>query len=255
MIDVWGPPGFGKTSVAIDVAHRLREMKIPVFFTGLRGMRRKDDLVSKLLSIFADTKQVPHPHISASDWLINCLQLLKNPFVLILDNADDLLESGDSKLRDDILRFVGEIVSRCSHVKLLITTRESLDYSRHKNPIHLLRVDKLDDFSSSCLVRYLVPNVSEDDCKIIVKKCGQVPLAMRLMCSTIREGNVSVEELLEEIKITPLVEVLDNESFSDDVRLKTIINTSFQRLPADEKHAFASLAVFWNRRSYGRFKF
>ena len=89
LVGIWGPPGFGKTSVAINVAHQLREMEIPTFFTSLRGMTSKDELVSKLLSIFADAKQAVY--VSPSHWLMQCLQQLRNPFVLVLDNADDLL--------------------------------------------------------------------------------------------------------------------------------------------------------------------
>ena len=244
LVGIWGPPGFGKTSVAINVAHHLREIaEIPVYFISLRGMNRKDDLVSKLLSIFTVTKQVPHPQISASDWLIQCLQQLQNCFVLILNNADDLLESGNAKLRDVVLRFVEEMVTRCNHIKLLFTTRGSLDYLSHKLPMYQERVGVLDEVASGRLVRLLLPDLSDDDCQSIVRECGQVPLAIRLMCTTIG-GNVSLDELLEEIKIAPLVEVLDNESLPDDVRLKSIINTCFQRLNADERDAFVSLAVF-----------
>ena len=230
--------------MAIDVAHDLRAMEIPVYFISLRGMKRKDDLVSKLLSIFTVTEQVTHPQISASDWLIQCLQQLQNRFVLILDNVDDLLESGDAKLKDEVLRFVEEIVTRSNHIKLLFTTRCSPDYLSHKLPLYLERVGVLDTVASGRLVRLLLPDLSDDDYKSIVKVCEHVPLAIRLMCSTMIGGNVSLHELLEEIKITPLVDVLDNESFPDDVRLKSIINTSFQRLTTDEKDAFVSLAVF-----------
>ncbi len=228
--------------MAINVAHQLREMEIPVYFISLRGMKSKDELVSKLLSIFADAKQAFH--VLPSHWLTQCLQQLANPFVLILDNADDLLESGDAKLKEDIIGFTDEILAQCSHIKLVFTTRESLEYLSHKHPVHLERVAELDEDSSDELVRFLLPCVSNDDCSKIVEECGWVPLAMRLICSTISEENVSVSELLEELKTSPLVEVFDNESFSDDVRLKKIINTSFQRLTDHEKCAFVSLAVF-----------
>ena len=243
LVDVWGPPGFGKTSVAINVSHHLKEMEIPVYFTSLRGMKSKDELVSKLLSIFADAKQAFY--VSSSDWLIQCLQQLKNPFVLVLDNADDLLESGDANLKENVLGFTEEILAQCSQIKLLLTTRESVDYLSHKLPIHQERVGVLDKVSSISLVKsLLLPDVSDDDCSCIVKECGQVPLAMRLMCSIIKEENVSLAELLEERKVSPLVEVLDNESFSDDTRLKTIINSSFERLAEHERNALVSLAVF-----------
>ena len=229
--------------MAINVSHHLKEMEIPVYFTSLRGMKSKDELVSKLLSIFADAKQAFY--VSPSHWLIQCLQQLKNPFVLVLDNADDLLESGDVKRKENVLRFTEEILAQCSQIKLLLTTRESVDYLSHKLPIHQERVGVLDKVSSISLVKsLLLPDVSDDDCSCIVKECGQVPLAMRLMCSIIREENVSLVELLEELKVSPLVEVLDNESFSDDVRLKTIINSSFERLAAHERNALVSLAVF-----------
>jgi len=244
LVDVWGPPGFGKTSVAINVAHHLRAMEIPVYLVSLRGMTSKGELVSKLFSKFAVTKQVPHPQISAPDWLIGCLRQLQDRHVLILDNADDVLESGDAKLREEVLRFTEEILTECNHIKLLFTTRERLDYLSHKVPVHHERVGVLDEVSSVNLVHSLLPNCSGDDCSSIVKVCGQVPLAIRLMCSIIREENASPDELLEELKILPLVEVLDNASFSDDTRLKRMIDKSFQRLTDQEKRAFVSLAAF-----------
>lgn len=243
LVDVWGPPGFGKTSVAINVAHHLRAMEIPVNLISLRGMKSKGELVSKLFINFAVAKSKSH-HISATDWLIHCLKQLQNRHVLILDNADDLMESGDVKLKEEVLRLTEEILNQCSHIKLLFTTREPLDYLSHKFTIHHERVGALDQVSSVNLVQSLLPDVSGDDCSSIINICGQVPPAMRLMCNIIREGNTSLDELLEELKSLPLVEVLDNASFSDDARLKKMIDKSFQRLTDQEKRAFVSLAAF-----------
>ena len=205
-------------------------------------MESKDDLVSKLLSIFTDTKQVLH--ISPAHWLIWSLKQLQNPFVLILDNADDFLESGDTKKKEQVLLFINEVLAQCNDIKLLFTTRESLDYLSHKLSIHLERVGALDEIASGDLVNFLLPDLSDDDCSSIVKECGQVPLAMRLMCSIMKEESVPLHEMLEELKDLPLVEVLDSESYSNDARLKVVINKSFQRLTDRERDAFVSLAVF-----------
>ena len=245
LVNVCGPPGFGKTSVAIQVAHQLHEdMKIPVYFASLRGMESKDELVSKLLSMLTDAKQ--GPHVSSSHWLIQCLQQQKNPLILILDNADDLLEADDAKRKQQVLRFIEEILAQCKHIKLVLTSRESLNFLSLTLPIHIERITVLDKASSESLVQRLLPDVSEDDRSFIVTECGQVPLAIRLMCSMVKE-DVSIGELQEELKSSPLVEVLDDESFSDDARLKTIINTSFRRLSPHERKAFVSLAVFPGR--------
>ena len=217
-------------------------MKIPVYFVPLRGMESKEELVSKLLSIFVDTSQVSR--MSSSHWLIQCLQQVENPFVLILDNADDLLESEDAKRKQEAFRLIDEILVQCKQIKLLLTTRESLDFFGHTLPIHLEKINALDEVSSASLVKLLLPNVSENDRSCIVKECGQVPLAVRLMCCIMREENISLSDLQEERKSIPLVEILDSGSYRDDVRLKSLINTSFQRLSVRERNAFVSLAVF-----------
>ena len=242
LVNVWGPPGFGKTSVAIRVAHHLQEKNFPVYFSSVRGVERMEDLVSKLLRMFVDDKQVHH--ISSSDLVIQCLQQFRNTFVLILDNADDLFESEDAKRKQHVLRFIEEILTHCKHVKLLLTTRESLDYLSHKLPIFLEKINVLDEISSAHLVRLLLPDAPKGDCKCVVKECGNVPLSMRLMCSIIKEANISINVLLDELSNSTIVEVLNSESFPDDFRLKSVINTSFKRLMIPERDAFVSLSVF-----------
>ena len=242
LVNVWGPPGFGKTSVAIRVAHHLQEKNFPVYFASVRGVESMEDLVSKLLSMFVDDKQVHH--IASSDLVIQCLQQIRNPLVLILDNADDLLESEDAKRKQHVLRFIEEILTHCKHIKLLLTTRESLDYLSHKLPIFLEKINVLDEISSAHLVRLLLPDASEGDCKYVVKECGNVPMSMRLMCSIIKEANISINLLLDELNNSTIVEVLNSESVPDDFRLKSVINTSFKRLMIRERDAFVSLSVF-----------
>ena len=242
LVNVWGPPGFGKTSVAIRVAHHLQEKNIPVYFASVRGMESKEDLVSKLLSMFADDTRVGH--VSSSHLIIQYLQQIQNPLVLILDNADDLLESGDTRRKENVLQFIEEILTHCKQIKLLLTTRESLDFLNHKLSIYLEKINVLDEISSADLVRLLLPDASDDECNCVVRECGSVPLSMRLMCSLIKEANVSINALLEEMSNSTLVDVLDIECFPNNVRLKSVIKTSFERLTFRERDAFVSLSVF-----------
>ena len=231
--------------MAIRVAHHLKEKNIPAYFVSVRGMESKEDLVSKLLSMFADDKQVGH--ISSSHFSIQCLQQVQNPFVLIFDNADDLLESGDTKRKEHVLQFIDEILTHCKQIKLLLTTRESLDYLKHKLPMYSEKINVLDKISSKDLVRLLLPDASDDDYNCIVRECGNVAMSMRLLCSIIKEESISIHVLLQELNNSTLVEVLDSSYLPDGVRIKSVINTSFKRLMVRERDAFVSLSVFPER--------
>ena len=146
-----------------------------------------------------------------------------------------------------MLRFIEEILNHCKQIKLLLTTRESLDHLSHKLSIYLERINVLDEISSADLVRVLLPDASECDCDCIVRECGNVPMSMRLMCSIIKEANLSVNALLEELNNSTLLEVLDSESFHDEGQLNSVIKTSFNRLMIRERDAFISLSVFPGR--------
>ena len=48
-----GPPGFGKTSLAIAVRHQLRQLGLPVYFLSLRSVKTAEELISDLLNTFS----------------------------------------------------------------------------------------------------------------------------------------------------------------------------------------------------------
>ena len=50
LLNVWGSPGFGKTSTAIGVAHYLWSLGYPVYVFKLQGITTIDKLQSKIRS-------------------------------------------------------------------------------------------------------------------------------------------------------------------------------------------------------------
>ena len=73
--------------------------------------------------------------------------------------------------------------------------------------------------------------------------CGNVPLAIRLLCSLIKD---SPQEFLDEIVNGSecLLDVIDDDGFPPDARLKELIQSLFNKLSDVEKGAFVSLSVF-----------
>ena len=122
MVSIWGSPGFGKTSVAIAVGHALQSQTLPVFFISLRGLQSKADLISKLLSLVrptATTNQSSGQSLSLNDELCQIFASIPDRCVFILDNVDDLLESGLPKVKEGVVQLLEEIIRRNEKVSSL----------------------------------------------------------------------------------------------------------------------------------------
>ena len=250
IVSIWGSPGFGKTSVATAVGHRLHSKGFPVYFLSLRGIHSKADLTSKLLSFFRRpaANDQPPQRLSLDDELFQLLSEISDRFVLILDNADELLERGAPEAKQDFIIFVEDILTRSEMVTIIITTRESLEFMNVWFQGHqAVRIRPLDESSSQILVYELLQNVTPSDCKQITQSCGRVPLAMKLMCSSIYEDDVQpsqvLDDFMESLGSKNIVEMLDNPDYPSNLRLKILFDSSFQRLSTQEKEALVSLSV------------
>ena len=252
IVSVWGSPGFGKTSVAIAVAHHLDSQGLPVYFLSLRGVQSRDDLTSKLLSIFrrrATNYQQQQQRLSLDDELFTLFDEISDHVVLILDDPDELLESGKAKVKQDFTHFLQEILRRTEKATFVITTRESLEFMNVQFQGHqAVRICPLDEYSSQTLVHELLPSATTSICTRIQQIGGHVPLAMKLLCSSISEGDVDersqvLEDITRGVENNDILEILDYPDYPSHLRLKPIFDSSFQRLSAQEKEALVSFSV------------
>ena len=251
IVSIWGSPGFGKTSVAIAVGHHLDLQELPVYFLSLRRVQSKADLTSKLLSLFRPpvTNDKQQQRLSLDDELFQLFNEISDPLVLILDNADDLLESGMAQVREDFIEFLEEILRRTENVTFVVTTRESLEFMTVQFQGHqAVRICPLDELSSQNLVNELLPNATASNCTRIQQICGHVPLAMKLLCSSISEDDVgersqALEAFTTSLERNNIVEMLDNPDYPSHLRMKLLFDSSFQRLSVQEKEALVSLSV------------
>ena len=250
IVSVWGSPGFGKTSVAIAVGHGLKSQGLSVYFLSLRGLQSKEDITSKFLGLvtqFATNDQPSGHRPSLDDELCQRVGEILDPFVVILDNADDVLESGLPKVKEDVIELLEEILRRNEKVTFIVTTRESfqfmnLNFQGHES----VRIRPLNEASSQSLVHALLPAVSTSDSRRITQICGHVPLAIKLSCSLFSGDNDQPSELLKdfmESSTESILEKLDNPDYPDNHRLQFLFDSSFQRLSAKEKDALVSLCI------------
>ena len=247
LVSIWGSPGFGKTSVAIAVGHHLQARELPVYFLSLRGLKSKCDLTSKFLSLFRQAGTLESDklhHLSADDELCFIFDRLSDRCVIILDNADDLFECGVPNVMEDVFNLIGEIPNRNEKVKFLLTTRESLSFlNLHFQGHKSIRIRELDMLSCQTLAAELLSGASTSDLTKVSQICGQVPLAIKLLCCSVSE-DFAPSQYLEFLECTQnIVEMLDNPDYPSNSRLRSLFDSSFQRLSTQDQEALVSLCV------------
>ena len=65
--------------------------------------------------------------MSIEEELSRFLSNITYEFVMVLDNADDLLESGAPNVKEDFINLLEVILSQFKNLTFLLTTRESLE--------------------------------------------------------------------------------------------------------------------------------
>ena len=159
------------------MGHHLQARELTVYFLSLRGLKTKSDSTSKFLSLFRQAGTLESDKqlhdLSADDELSLIFDKLSGRCVIILDNADDLLECGVPNAKEEIFNLIGEILNRNDKVKFFLTTRESLSFlnlhfQRHKS----IRIRELDILSCQTLAAELLPEANTSDLTNVSQLCG-----------------------------------------------------------------------------------
>ena len=236
LINIWGSPGFGKTSTAIGVAHYLSSLGYPVYFFKLQGITTIDKLLSKLLSIFKSS--LVDVNLAPIDKLISIFREISSPIILILDNIDDLLSSETSSAElEDIF---GEFLDSSTNINMIFTTRQLLEDLRDKvKGFQDVRIRPLSPVSSVKFVRQLLPSFSENVVTKVAEISYHVPLAIRLVSSLIKNNTEEmVNKVLEELH-SP-----ENRLKRFEKHMQKLFDKPFGQLESEDKHALISLTVF-----------
>ena len=242
LVSVSGPPGFGKTSLAIAVGHQLRQLGLPVYFLSLRSVKTAEELISDFLNTFAS--DVTGRERSK---LCGLLSAIPSNICIILDNADDVFDSG-GETSQDVLDLLENIFSHCENVSFLLTTRTSLQsvLGRKFENQKSVSVASLDRKSAQMLVQELVLTADENECCKVAEVCGNVPLAIKLLCGQIVDEKKSISQFLDNFSRSSkkLADLLDDPDAPTDQRLNVLFESYFKRLSREEQEAFVCLSVF-----------
>lgn len=250
LVTLIGPPGIGKTRLSIECSHQsLADFSDGVFFVALAPLDHPSLIPSAIIQAlgYVETKDLPADKRLMED--IGNKQIL-----LVLDNCEHLIE--------DAAPLAASLLSACSRLKILATSREALRipgewlYSvpaldrpkGYSNP----DIKGISEFPALVLFAERARAVRSDfelnseNIQTVASICAQLdglPLAIELIAARIRF--MSPQALLERL----------NDEFiltADGMRgvprrqksLNNVIGWSYERLSLEEQKLFVLLAVF-----------
>ena len=235
---ITGGPGFGKTTVARMAAQKLKEDVQTLLFCSLQGKKTFDEVATEMIvSCRKEPGQLPD---SLEYWLKNwSKQISRQPTVLVLDNADGIIESETARaLFLETLSTMRRLSG--NNLTFLITSRTRLQDVKSWKEV---KINPLSNEDAKRVLKSCVNNevrkshLQSSHLDTIAKLCGCVPLALSIVGSLL--SDYSGEMLIEHLKKEPM-DILEGNSES----FRKAIANSFDLLNDTEQDALVVLSVF-----------
>ena len=243
VVPIHGPPGSGKSEVAIAVGQNLKSEGRAIYYIDLTDVNTEHDLISAILRFFSDQSLGP---LQPLHFLLKQFSLIKDsvsPY-FIIDNADNLLQT--RKSRDRFLKIIKQILTSCAIVKILVATRESSE-CRKLEPLgqKVVRIGPVHSVFSQKLVQNFFPESCDKDWRKVARFCGHMPFAIRLFCNNMPRNELPLSQAID--NFISLIEndlcKLDNQDELEEEKLIAILESSYQILSPENKEFYVSLSV------------
>ena len=169
VVHIVGPPGFGKSTLAIKIGEIFVKRKVTVHYVDLSSVTDVDTLSEKtMLSIFES--------ISNKVTFSRLQKWVQNQYsntLLIFDNCDKLFDHSEKEFLHDI-----KSVSTKRNVKYLLTSQYRITEVGH---FRLHTIYNLSTEASIKLLSRVAPQLTNDQMVEIANLAGNVPLALDII--------------------------------------------------------------------------
>lgn len=244
LIAVWGMGGLGKTTLSVQLAHRLQDQFDYIIWRSLRETPKLEATITDLLKVLSNNKKTDSKSSLEEKIKLLINLLTSSRCLLILDNFESVIPDGegveDSQEDYKKYSYLLKRVSETSHKScLLLTSRtkpEEIAISEGKTlPVRSLPLKGLLDSEAVKILDQKELSGLDNEKHQLVELYEGNPLALKIVATCIQDlfnGNVS-----EFIK----------QDFVKFVGIESLLNEQFEILSPLEKNLLYWLAI--NRES------
>lgn len=234
LVTVTGPGGIGKTRLALAACERLHgRLEDGARFVQLASLT-DPGLVPATVALAIELGERPGEDIPET--LARALR--KKELLLCLDNFEQLLEAAP---------FLGELLTRCPSLRLLVSSRSPLRLSGEREyPLAPLQPDEalvLFAERARSVVAGFSLETQEETVRAICDRLDRLPLALELAAGRVRL--LSPPALLERLqRALPILAGGSRDLPERQQTLRAAIDWSYQLLDPAEQRLFRAVSVF-----------
>ena len=239
IINIYGSPGFGKSTLAIHVGHKMVKEGVTVHYVNMDDFPDKD-IKTALAEKILEAAHVVSKNVTF-ERLLRWARECSSRTLMILDNCDDLLHKKKEEFHQAIVKVVEESEN---NVKVILTSRKVAAFLMY---IEYFKITELSITASCQLLEYKVPSsitLSMEEKEEIANLTGSVPLALQIIGSILRlPDSPSPSALINELK-KELIKTLSPPEFPAYEQVFTTIGLSYKYLPERLRRIGCQLTVF-----------
>jgi len=229
IVSIVGPPGFGKSTLAIHVGHAVCNRGTTVHYINLQDLSYVDILRQHILLTvqFQEQKQSVDPVLA---WA----RELKVETLLILDNCDHILH----KNQDEFQTLLKNMIKYSPYLKLLLTAKHVVSF------LYAFRNFTITELTPEYATELLMITSEISDrnrAATIASLVGHVPLALQVVGKILNER--SVESVIKQLS-RDRISTLSPADLPATDRFVTSLNISYGYLTPENQKCARLLANF-----------
>lgn len=235
LVTLVGPPGIGKTSLAVDFARRhAREFSDGVFFVNLAPLSQPERVPNEILQSLGISTDTNQPVLQTLKFALRDHHTL-----LILDNFEQVLDAAPA---------IADILADCPYVKVLVTSQAVLGLrgERQISVGPLGDGDALTLFVERAQASDATFTLSDQNRSAIASIChtlDNLPLGIELAASWV--GVLGCDEIAREIGRDLDFVATNMRDLPERHRsLRAAFEHSWRLLSSEEKHTLVQLSIF-----------